>query len=56
MHCVDLGNRIENAQSTIVQPGQSFNMYSSEIHFVKNCSAHYHIASDTDQLSYNLIG
>ena len=41
MHCVDIGDCTENAQSAITGPGLSFNFHSSKINFFENCDAHF---------------
>ena len=39
MHSVSVGNRIKNAQSTIVSPSWRSNFHSSDMHSFKNCGA-----------------
>ena len=41
MHCVDNGNRIDNAQSTLVRPSWKFKIHLREIHFCKKYGAHF---------------
>ena len=38
---MDISNSIENGQSTIVRPSNSFNFESSAIHYFKHCNAHF---------------
>ena len=43
MRCGENGNCIENALNTITRPVLNFNFQSSEIHFVLNYGATFHL-------------
>ena len=41
MCCVGIGDRIENAKSTILGPELNSNFHSSELEFFKKCGARF---------------